>query len=280
MNYFPKLKVRIEFYPNYLKYDSLKVAEAIYIFLKSYVPENKIEEKILGFDDDGFVFMKIRSYLGLSLSHQGLFQGYNYNEIIGLLEEHLNEDARAGNLLGVLSLTSEQIANLDSFILTQSKLKEEAKELFYASEDEIEEHKKYIESISRIRNNKLQSKFRKNVLEEFGEKCALCGIDKENLLIAAHIFPFYMSDRIEDAFSTNNGILLCPIHDSLFESGRYITIEPDGRVLISSEITQDSYSKYNLIGNSKISDEYINPSRIKYLKLHNQLFKDLNNKIY
>jgi len=280
MNYFPKLKIRKEFYTNYLKYDSSKVAEAIYLFLKSNIPENQIEEKVFGFDDDGFVFMKIRTYLGLTLSHQGLFQSYSYNDISELLEEHLHEDENARTLLRVLTLTSEQLSKLDSFILSETPPKEEAKGIFKVSKDEVEEYSKYIESISRIRNNKLQSQFRKGLLKEFEKKCAFCGIDKENLLFAAHIFPFYMSDRIEDAFSTHNGILLCPIHDSLFESGRYITIEPDGRVLISGEINQESYSKYNLSNNFKIPEKYLNPSRIKYLKLHNKLFKDLNNILY
>lgn len=280
MNYLPKLKVRKEFYTNFLKYDSSKVAEAIYLFLKSDIPENQIEEKVFGFDDDGFVFMKIRTYLGLTLSHQGLFQGYSYNEMSELLEEHLNEDENARTLLGILTLTSEQLSKLDSFILSETNSEEEAIGISKVSENIVEEYEKYIESISRIRNNKLQSQFRKGLLEEFETKCALCAIDKENLLFAAHIFPFYMSDRIEDAFSTNNGILLCPIHDSLFESGRYITIEPDGRVLISGEINQESYSKYNLSYNFKIPEKYLNLSRIEYLKLHNKLFKDLNNIFY
>ena len=276
MNYFPKLKVRKEFYTNYLKYDSSKVAEAIYLFLKSNIPENQIEEKAFGFDDDGFVFMKIRTYLGLTLSHQGLFQGYSYLAMSELLIEHLYEDENARTLLDVITLTSEQLSKLDSFISSETSSKEEVNQLLKVSNDEVDEHEKYIESNSRIRNNKLQSQFRKGLLEEFETKCALCPIDRENLLFAAHIVPFYMSDRIDDAFSTNNGILLCPIHDALFESGRYITIEPDGRVLISGEINQQSYSKYILSNNLMIPEKFLNPIRIEYLKLHNELFKELN----
>jgi hypothetical protein len=67
-----------------------------------------------------------------------------------------------------------------------------------------------------------QSNFRKGLNEIYDNKCAICGLDIEELLRASHIIPHAEND--ETAKDLDNGILLCTLHDSLFDSG-LITIK-------------------------------------------------------
>lgn len=66
-----------------------------------------------------------------------------------------------------------------------------------------------------------QSEFRRSVFERYGLKCALCRIDSEPLLDAAHIIAW----KDNGANMPENGLVLCKLHHCAVDSGM-IAIEP------------------------------------------------------
>ncbi|MEK4113091.1 putative restriction endonuclease [Paenibacillus sp. DS2363] len=89
--------------------------------------------------------------------------------------------------------------------------------------------------------------FRKQVLEAYNYKCAMCDVKAKSSLKAAHIYPAHKCN--DDTIS--NGICLCAIHDAEYEVGN-IVIQPDGTVInyASEEIIIPNYKKITLPDNS------------------------------
>lgn len=82
-----------------------------------------------------------------------------------------------------------------------------------------------------------QSKFRKKVLNNFGNRCAVTGIQEKNLLRASHIIPWAHKKKFRGDFT--NGISLYVEIDVLFDAG-YISISDDLRIIISPLIPKFS----------------------------------------
>jgi len=81
--------------------------------------------------------------------------------------------------------------------------------------------------------------FRNNVLSAYNNQCALCDINEESLLVAAHIYPAHLCD--DD--SVNNGICLCGNHDKAYEIG-LICIKEDGEVITNSNIQSNKRIRF------------------------------------
>jgi len=82
-----------------------------------------------------------------------------------------------------------------------------------------------------IKTRQGQYKLRKMLLQNYQSKCALCNISHPKLLITSHIKTWSDSSR-EERIDSRNGILLCVIHDTLFENG-FISLDDDYNVLFS-----------------------------------------------
>lgn len=89
------------------------------------------------------------------------------------------------------------------------------------------------EMIAKARIN--QSVFRNRMLKKY-KHCCLCGITNEDLLVASHIKPWSQSNKNEKV-SEYNGLLLCSMHDKLFDLG-YISFHDDGTILISDKLNK------------------------------------------
>lgn len=92
---------------------------------------------------------------------------------------------------------------------------------------------KDVERVVKTRVN--QSLFRKVVVNNYSNSCAICSLDIQNLLVASHILKWSMSK--EHRLNPTNGICLCNIHDRAFELG-FIGIDTNYSILISNEIKQ------------------------------------------
>ncbi|HDR4441262.1 hypothetical protein BK720_01030 [Bacillus thuringiensis serovar brasilensis] len=132
-----------------------------------------------------------------------------------------------------------------------------------AEKDFIEEINKEIsrtEKLSVIKGRIGQSTF-KNKLLQRQSGCAVCGIEDKRFLIASHIKPWRDCtdfERLDD----NNGLLLCPNHDWLFDKG-FITFDNDGRIILVEDIDKDSQKVLGIsrdiyVKLSKIQVEYLN----------------------
>ena len=117
------------------------------------------------------------------------------------------------------------------------------------------------EAVVKVRIN--QDKFRKGLLEKYKCKCCLCGVNEDSLLIASHIKPWVDSDEHEK-LDLNNGLLLCPNHDRLFDKG-YISFDDDGSVIISDRLSEVSKLYMNI--NEKMSI-MVNDDNIQYIQYH------------
>ncbi|CRK83003.1 HNH endonuclease [Neobacillus massiliamazoniensis] len=78
-----------------------------------------------------------------------------------------------------------------------------------------------------------QSLFKQKLLSQ-SKQCALCGVNDERFLIASHIKPWSISTN-EERLDVNNGLLLCPNHDSLFDKG-YISFDEKGSLQVGDDL--------------------------------------------
>lgn len=116
------------------------------------------------------------------------------------------------------------------------------------------------EAITRIRVN--QGIFRDRLLNRY-HKCCLCGVSTPILLIASHIKPWSVSEASEK-LDVNNGFLMCPNHDRLFDMG-FISFDDEGKIIIAPELTAQNQVFMNV--NDKMHIDIVEKNK-KYLKYH------------
>ena len=77
-------------------------------------------------------------------------------------------------------------------------------------------------------------------------KCAIpgCNIIGEQYLIASHILPWQKSTA-QEKVDPNNGLLLCPNHDLLFDI-RAFSFDSDGRIMISDKLNDQNINAFGL----------------------------------
>lgn len=118
------------------------------------------------------------------------------------------------------------------------------------------------ERLSIIKSRIGQTEYRQGLLGKY-KKCQLCGIDIQELLVASHIKPWSESTD-KEKLDLNNGLLLCCIHDKLFDIG-LISFNESGEIIISNKISKSLFNDLNLINYNKID---INYKTKKYLNWH------------
>lgn len=80
-----------------------------------------------------------------------------------------------------------------------------------------------------------QSLFRRVVVNNYFNSCAVCGLDIEKMLVASHIIKW--SENQTQRLNPENGLCLCNIHDKAFEEG-FIGIKDDYSIILSEELNQ------------------------------------------
>lgn len=81
-----------------------------------------------------------------------------------------------------------------------------------------------------------QGFFRDKILEKY-QKCIITGMENPSLLIASHIKPWRLANN-EERLSVENGILLSPLYDKLFDKG-LLTFDKNMRVVLSDKLGND-----------------------------------------
>lgn len=109
-----------------------------------------------------------------------------------------------------------------------------------------------------------QGRFRDLLLERYN-RCCLCGVENTALLIASHIKPWVESEP-KEKLDVNNGFLMCPNHDRLFDKG-YITFDDEGKIIVSNRLKDNDRVFLNV--NSTMYIE-LSESNKKYLKFHRE----------
>lgn len=124
------------------------------------------------------------------------------------------------------------------------------------------------QALTKIRVN--QSIFRKVIIANYFNKCAVCNLDVPDLLIAGHILKW--SENFTERLNPANGICLCNIHDKAYECG-YLGIDPNYKIVISNRLnkikdTQTSEAYFVRFQNKTINlpDKFC--PEPEYLKTH------------
>lgn len=165
----------------------------------------------------------------------------------------------------------EKIEALDSFSIDVADTKldmfdaQDGKEIKRKSQDG-----KYSYT-NGIKTRTVQGEFRSGLLKTTPHICPVCGFKYEDFLIASHIKPYAKCEDTYDAMNSNNGLLMCPICDKLFESANYMTIDyQTGNVVFDEAIAYEKDFEY--LKNKKINYDYIDGERRHYLKWHNEFY--------
>lgn len=88
-----------------------------------------------------------------------------------------------------------------------------------------------------------QGIFREKIIKKY-DKCIITGITDKRLLLASHIKPWRSSNNIE-RLSTENGLLLSPLYDKLFDIG-LISFDKNMKIIISNDLSQDNINKLHI----------------------------------
>ena len=133
----------------------------------------------------------------------------------------LTELAQPKNLYSIITDIEEGITEA-----------EELKIIDDINDSDIESTEK--EQVTKARKG--QGEFRKNVIKK-ENKCRLTGVIKKDLLIASHIKPWKVSSNLE-RLDGNNGLLLSPHVDKLFDKGWITFLDNGDLISVSKEIDE------------------------------------------
>lgn len=101
------------------------------------------------------------------------------------------------------------------------------------------------DEISQVKRRKGQDYFRRMVLSNYNVRCALTGIDIQQLLLASHIIPWARNKK--ERLNPCNGICLSALYDKAFDQG-LIGFDSQYKTVISNRIVEnegkDYYEKY------------------------------------
>ena len=88
-----------------------------------------------------------------------------------------------------------------------------------------------------------QGVFRERLIEKY-HKCIITGISDTRLLIASHIHPWRSANN-EDRLSSENGLLLSPLYDKLFDIG-LISFSKEMRIIISNGMRTEDVDRIRI----------------------------------
>ncbi|WP_075983674.1 HNH endonuclease [Bacillus massilinigeriensis] len=193
---------------NFVKSLSIEVkARVLYEFLKKGTSNRNIERIIDDLkEEDGWQAWCVIHFYGFDRNSKAQYPNLNIKQLKEELQK-LND-----NEIEEFHLGSQEGANLYKTVVMN---KNDGKDVFRT-----------------IKTRQGQYKLRNLLLGNYQSKCALCKITHPSLLITSHIKPWSSSSQ-KERVASKNAILLCEIHDALFENG-FISLDDDYNVLFST----------------------------------------------
>jgi hypothetical protein len=235
----------------------------VYEYLFNSRTHRWIDEQIIGLNPDesrGYQAMGILHFIGLKDKHKGYFKDFSISKALFLLKQQLED---FGLVIQCLQRHKKRISgDFDSDVESPADEYIELEALASAAHQQIEITETEKEQIIKSRIG--QSAFKKALLA-IEKKCRICGVTDERFLIASHIKPWSQSNN-QERLDVNNGLLLCPNHDALFDKG-YISFDDDGTILISDILDEATRVFLNINETMKIS---MSESQRGYMKWHRE----------
>ena len=111
-----------------------------------------------------------------------------------------------------------------------------------------------------------QGAYRKRIIHRWEYQCAVTGFNKLEVLIASHILPWKMATD-EQRLDVDNGLLLSPTYDALFDR-HLISFENNGSIILTDSIETDAYAKIGITGKERLRLDV--KDGVKYYLEHHQ----------
>jgi putative restriction endonuclease len=227
------------------KFDKHTIAEVVKAYLVDGLSHRKIQREILNIPaparGGGFVAMEILHHFNIHGDKKGVLKN---NSVFKLRD---TGDKAFDNALDIYQ--------------DLNQIKEEAEEYFTRNQ-EINKNNNPTESKSEIKIRVYQNKLREIVLSNYNSTCAICEIDKKDLLICSHIKPWF-SDK-EERLNPKNTICFCVLHDKMFDRG-YFSIDSDYKIIYGQKA--DNQIK-DLLKNRSFKPPNVNPPDESFLIFH------------
>lgn len=229
--------------------------KVVYEYIFNSRSHRWLDEHVIGLssvEGRGYEAMNVLHFIGIKEIHKGIFKGLSITEAITVLE---NQDTSFDKVIQCLHRYEESVkSNIDAvndlvrFIATDTN----GMEITMTEKEQV------------IKSRIGQSAYKKSLLAS-SKKCSLCGIADERFLIASHIKPWSQSSN-QERLDVNNGLLLCPNHDALFDKG-FISFNEKGDILISDSLDE---STKLLLGINSTMNVRFNEKQLVYIKWHRE----------
>ena len=126
---------------------------------------------------------------------------------------------------------------------------------------------------SRATSRRGQARFKRNLMNSLNgqtPKCSICDCEicGSTFLVASHIVPWKFANQ-EEKVDPNNGLLLCPNHDFLFDS-LLISFDSNGEIMISETLSQENIRGFGINKHLKVD---LSPKKEVYMNRHRDAFK-------
>jgi hypothetical protein len=219
--------VPVEFYE--LK-DSIRPKNHIQT-IKDYLPSKYSPLQDNGNGNQGVYLTEVPVELADALS------SLLVNQVQDIIEQHTDED-----------FTYIEVSNADAVAINEIRQRKDIQEP---------------EKLRLVKSRNGQGLF-KDRLKEIELGCRITGLTDVKYLIASHIKPWAKSNDFEK-LDGNNGLLLSPHIDKLFDSG-YISFEDRGSMILSPKLNIDTLKLWGINKNKNIGG--FNSEQQQYLQYH------------
>ncbi len=182
----------------------------------------------------------------------------DHNIPIGILCE-INKGQNI--ILGIGMITAERADGV--FIIKPFSFKQLKKAKITIIESIVDIEDLNTSAVREVIQREGKDKFKKVLLSK-SDKCALCRI-VDPYLVASHIKPWSRCNDSE-RLDVNNGLLLCPNHDLLFDRG-YISFKKDGSILLSPLLSATIIEEFGIRSDIRL---IMNSDQKKYMKWHEE----------
>lgn len=199
----------------YLKvFDEDTILKVIIAYLYEGKSHRQIQREILNLPapahGGGFIVMDILHYYGINGEKKGFLIDHDMSEILKISD---------GNLHDVLSKVNEY-----------RTFEKQVETNIIHGEFRVNNENTEISVQTKHRIN--QSVLRNYILKLYNHECALCNINKTDLLVCSHIKPWNIDE--ENRLNPSNAICFCVLHDKLFDKG-YFSLDNNYNVIFSSK---------------------------------------------
>lgn len=159
------------------------------------------------------------------------------------------------------------IANANKLVSGGIEVQEELEDQIQSEiEQKTDIDKTEIQALVKARKG--QGRYRRN-LELIESGCRLTGVEDKRLLRASHIKPWRYCENNHERLDGNNGLLLTPNADLLFDQG-YISFEDDGTLLVSGAVKNEDLKAMNIDTVKPINVGPFSEQQMSYLAFHRE----------